>query len=87
MQVIFTGKMKHSLPTTLDAKLCMDYGFYFTMIGNHWCNLKTCREFVQNILVPYYKDVVVKMDLSKDQKMIWIIDCWSIKKSEAFFHG
>ena len=78
------GKTKRSLPTTIDAKLCLDYGFHFTMTDNHWSNLKTYKEFVQRILVPYYKDVVIRMDLSKDQKMIWIIDCWSVHKFEAF---
>ena len=29
--------------------------------------------------------VEIRMDLSKDQKMIWIFDCWSIHKSKAFF--
>ena len=84
MQVIFMDKTKHSLPTTFDAKLCLDHGFHFTMTCNHWSNLKTCKEFVQNILIPYYMDVVVRMDLSKDQKMIWIIDCWFVHKSKAF---
>ena len=54
------------------------------MIGNQWSNFKTYKEFVHKILVPYYKDIVVRMDLSKDQKMIWNIDCWSVHKSKAF---
>ena len=35
MKVIFTGKKKCSLPTTVDAKLCLDYRFHFTMTCNH----------------------------------------------------
>ena len=75
LPMIFTGKTKRSLPTIVDAKLCLDNEFHFTMTDNHWSNLKTYKEFVQNILVPYYRDVIVRMDFSKDQKMIWIIDC------------
>ena len=35
MQVIFMGKMKRSLPTTVHTKLCLDYGFYFKITSNH----------------------------------------------------
>lgn len=84
MQIIFTGKTVRCLPKTHAARICLDYGFHLTMSTNHWSNLQTCQQFVRCILVPYFEHVVKEMGLPQSQKMIWLLDCWSVHKSEAF---
>ena len=83
-QVIFTGKTDRCLPKFENKRDCLNHGFHFNMTENHWSNLKTCKEFVKCILIPYFEDIVGKMSLPKSQKMIWLIDCWCVHKSEAF---
>ena len=84
MQIIFTGKTVRCLPKTHAARICLDYGFHLTMSTNHWSNLQTCQQFVRCILVPYFEHVVKEMGLPQSQKMIWLLDCWSVHKYEAF---
>jgi hypothetical protein len=84
MQIIFTGKTKRCLPKTHVAKLCLADGFHMTMSSNHWSNLETCQQFVRHILVPYFQCIVKELQLPSNQKMIWLLDCWSVHKSEAF---
>ena len=83
-QVIFIGKTDRCLPKSQSKRNCLNHGFHFNLTKNHWSNLKTCKEFVKCILIPYFEDIVGKMSLPKSQKMIWLIDCWSVQKWEAF---
>jgi hypothetical protein len=76
------AKTNLCLPKTLIAKFCLDYRFQFTIIENHWSNLKTCKQFIRHILIPYFEN---EMNLKRSQKMIWLIDCWFIHKLNAFF--
>ena len=83
-QITFTDKTNQYLPKNASAIECLSFGFHYSMIENHWSNLKTCQEFVQKILIPYYLHVAHTMDLPPNQKFIWLIDCWSVHKLEAF---
>lgn len=84
MQIIFTGKTKRSLPKTDVAKICLADGFHLTMSLNHWSNLETCQQFVHRILVPYFERIMKELQLPPNQKMVWLLDCWSVHKSQAF---
>jgi hypothetical protein len=46
MQIIFVGKTNHCLPKTTDAKLCLDFGFHFTMSKSHFSTQKIGQQFV-----------------------------------------
>jgi hypothetical protein len=46
MQIIFVGKTNRYLPQTTDAKLCLDFGFHFTMSESHFSTQKICQQFV-----------------------------------------
>lgn len=85
MQIIFTGKTKCSLPKTDVARIFLADGFHLTMSLSHWSNLETCQQFVLCILVPYFEHIVTELQLPPNQEMIWLLDCWSIHKSEAFW--
>lgn len=54
------------------------------MSHNHWSTLTTCQEFVNDILHPYWNGVKARLHLPSNQKMVWLLDCWSVHKSEAF---
>jgi len=46
--------------------------------------LETTQEFVEHILMPYRKVQVEELVLLEDQKLVWLINCWSIHKSKEF---
>ena len=39
---------------------------------------------MEKILQPYREKQVEEMDLEKDSKLIWLIDCWSVHMSKVF---
>jgi hypothetical protein len=39
---------------------------------------------VHQILLPYYEKQIVDLALPTSQKILWMIDCWSIHKSAPF---
>jgi len=43
MRIVFIGKTNQCLPKTSLARVCLDHVFHFSMIENHWSNLKTCQ--------------------------------------------
>jgi hypothetical protein len=73
------------LPKFEGGRKYVDYGFHFIMAQNHYSNLKTCKYFVHQILVPYFVDVVEELSMSKSQIMILLIDYWSIHTNTKKF--
>jgi hypothetical protein len=58
LQLVFKGKTPRSLPagTTVQAVTQLD-GWRLKFTNNHWSNLKTTKEWVTEILLPYYTRV------------------------------
>ena len=52
--------------------------------STHWSTLETCKQFVHQILLPYCEKQIADLALPTSQKILWLIDCWSIHKSVAF---
>jgi hypothetical protein len=84
-QVIFQGLTSRTLPPMNQGRqTCEDAGWHLTCSSNHWSNLDTCKAFVEKILTPYRISQIEELGLSKDQEMVWIIDCWSVHISKDF---
>ena len=84
MQVIYQGKTDASLPP-LHLRLKTKFqGWHFTSTDNQWSDLPTMKALVRRVIEPYRKATVQRLDLSPEQKMIWLIDVWSVHVSEAF---
>jgi hypothetical protein len=84
-QVIFQSLISRTLlPMNQGRQTCEDAGWHLTCSSNHWSNLDTCKAFVEKILTPYRISQIEELGLSKDQEMVWIIDCWSVHISKDF---
>jgi hypothetical protein len=84
-QVVFTGTTFKSLPKMNDGRqTCEALGWDLTTSHNHWSTLQTCKDFVEKILQVYRVAQAKTLDLPHDQPLIWLIDCWSVHKSEEF---
>jgi hypothetical protein len=87
IQAIFTGKTIRCLPKQSDEKIkCMEAGWHFIFSPNHWSTLHTSQQFVEEILEPYLASKIAMHNLPKNQKLIWLIDCWSVHKSSEFLN-
>ncbi|GJE94761.1 hypothetical protein PsYK624_109330 [Phanerochaete sordida] len=64
-------------------------GFDFTFAksqkrGSHFSTLKTMKEWMENVYVPYRDTVVREEGLPADQKSILFLDCYPVHLSEDF---
>ena len=44
----------------------------------------TCQEFVEKILQPYRDHQIEILNIGKETRFVWLIDCWSVYKSKEF---
>ena len=84
-QLVFRGTTNRSLPPRNEGRqMCEDVGWHLTYSSNHWSNLTTCKQFVEQILQPYRRKQVQEMGLDEETKLIWLLDCWSVNISKDF---
>jgi hypothetical protein len=57
LQIIFTGLTSRVLPNARYLADARKAGFHFTFSSNHWSSQKTMKEYIDCILVPYFKKV------------------------------
>jgi hypothetical protein len=89
LQIIMKGKTSRSLPrpsapmtTESNAR-----GIAFTLNEkNYWSNHTTMKEWVTDILVPFWVTVKADNGLKPDQVCILQLDCWSVHRSAEFRH-
>ena len=87
-QAIYSGKTSASLPSpTAPAypKASKELKFHFepSKGDNHWSTLATMKNYVTNILAPYFESHRKRLSLP-NQICIWQIDCWSVHRSLDF---
>ena len=82
VQLIFQGKTERSQPSINDN--ISRAGFHITHSENHWSTHETMIEYIDNIIIPYYKQQLAIHNLSDKSQIILILDCWSVHKSEQF---
>jgi hypothetical protein len=86
MQCVYEGKSPRSTPTASAAnrKECDDAHFCFVFsgkTGNHWSNQKTMPEWIEDVVIPYVAREKARLGLPPSQKVLLIIDVWSVHRS------
>ncbi len=85
LQVMFQSTTSWALPPMNEGKKnCLSSGFHLTYNSNHLFNLEITQEFVEHILMPYWKIQMEKLAPLEEQKMVWLINCWLVHKSNFF---
>jgi hypothetical protein len=83
LQIVFQGTTNHSLPPmNKGRRTCYSFGFHSTFSSNNWSTLETTKQFIKHILIPYHVVQMETLTFPKDEKMVWLIDCWSVHKRE-----
>lgn len=92
-QCVWGGKTANSLPSANAYRMdeALGYGFHFTCAASeksprsHFSTLKTMKEYIQKIIIPYVQSVIASdPTLDDDQKAILYIDVYPVHTSEAF---
>jgi hypothetical protein len=87
-QAVYQGKSSASQPSkgSRSYKEAIAAGFLFKSSNTttYWSTQETMRSFVNKILAPYFAAVKLRLGLPPDQRSLWLIDCWSVHRSEEF---
>ena len=87
-QAVYQGSTDQSLP-----KKNAPHYHDVTMAGmkfessrtkTYWSNQETMQKFVNKILAPYFDATKARLGLPPDQKCLWLIDVWSVHRSDEF---
>jgi hypothetical protein len=82
---MFTSTTHQCLPLSNDIKdKCKNSGWDLTFSENHWSTLETMKQFVHKILLRYLHIQICHLGLQESQKMVWLLDCWSMHKGHGF---
>lgn len=92
MQAIYAGKTAAVLSkrTPENAKAWDEIektgAIRFDWSGNdsYWSTMRTMKNYVNDVLVPYFTAAKEELGLPETQLCIWQIDCWSVHHSEEF---
>ncbi|KAG6877107.1 hypothetical protein C0992_010825 [Termitomyces sp. T32_za158] len=91
-QQVWSGKTKNSLPreTALRMNEAQKYGMHFTVANSqtsplsHYSTLKTMKEWISMIMMPYVRHVIEEEGLEDDQMSILFIDIYPVHNSVEF---
>lgn len=88
LQAIYSSKTQRSCPSS-DSPNYRDLikaGCLLQESGTatYWSNIKTMKNFVNQILTPYFDQQKTTLSLPTLQKSLWIIDVWSVHCSKEF---
>jgi hypothetical protein len=89
MQTIFHGQMTTSCPSK-GARFyseVVEYVFKFepSKLHTYWSTQATMQLLIVKIIVPYFARKKEELNLPPSQCSLWMIDCWSVHKSEEFW--
>ncbi|KAF5321552.1 hypothetical protein D9619_000201 [Psilocybe cf. subviscida] len=88
LQAIYSGKTLRSCPSSNSPNFhdLMNAGCILQESGTttYWSNIKTMKNFVNKILAPYFDQQKAALSLPTTQKSLWIIDVWSVHRSQEF---
>lgn len=59
-------------------------GWNFTKSGNHWANLGTMKELMEEVIAPYFKAQKEKLKLPEEQVCVVLLDCWAVHRGAEF---
>ncbi|KAG6863222.1 hypothetical protein C0993_012433, partial [Termitomyces sp. T159_Od127] len=92
-QQVWSGKTSASLPKPTAPRMeeAVEQGMHFTVANSqtsprsHFSTLKTMKEWMSEILIPYIQRVIAEdPDLDEHQKAIVFLDVYPVHKSDAF---
>ncbi|KIP01247.1 hypothetical protein PHLGIDRAFT_40436, partial [Phlebiopsis gigantea 11061_1 CR5-6] len=75
---------KKTAPLYSHATSTLSMRFEVSKTTTHWSNLDTMKSYVTHILVPYFRVHIEQLQLPDDQRCLWLVDVWSVHRSEAF---
>ena len=78
-QVIYQGKTDQCHP-----KYNFPSDWHITHADNHWANTQTSIQYIEKLIVPYFMNIRVKLDLPLGQKALMILDFFSAQLGEDF---
>ncbi len=82
---MFIGTIHHCLPPSNEGKnKCMSSSWDLTFNENHGSTLQTTKQFIHKILLPYLHIQICHLGLQESQKLVWLLDCWSMHKGCDF---
>jgi hypothetical protein len=85
-QAIYKGSTPGLLPRKGAPAVAkaLEEGFLLEslMTGTYWSTQKTMRNFVNQMLAPYFKTTKILLGLPPDQWSMWLIDCWLVHRSD-----
>lgn len=88
MQMIFHGQTTASCPSTGARRYseAKEKRFRFEPSHTHtyWSTQATMKTLVNDIIAPYFNTMKAELELPPSQCSLWMIDCWSVHKSEEF---
>jgi DDE superfamily endonuclease len=88
MQTIFHGQTTASCPSKGARRYneVLEYGFKFepSQSYTYWSTQATMQSLVIDIIAPYFDKKKEELNLPASQCSMWMIDCWSVHKSEEF---
>ena len=87
-QAIYQRKTTLSCPSKtapyFNDVICAGMLLEFSGTATYWSNQQMMRNFIKNILAPYFDKEQAKLELPHTQKSLWQIDVWSVHRSEEF---
>jgi hypothetical protein len=84
LQVIYQGTTAASLPPLSKRMGNRFVGWDWRHTSNHWSDLESMKALVDKIVAPWRLHKIRKLGLPAHQKVLWLIDCWSVHKGEPF---
>lgn len=84
LQLIFQGATDRVHPSTAVSTILEHAGHHITHSDNHWSNLETMKEYINEVVQPFVSWIIESMELPADQHAILLIDAWSVHRSDAF---
>ena len=92
-QVMYAGNTPASRPRIDDPKSPykaandtakrLRFRFESTMSPKHWSNMETMKNYVKYVLAVYFNKKRTQLG-RPNQRCLWIIDCWSVHRSQEF---
>ncbi|KAF8602269.1 hypothetical protein BDV93DRAFT_444646 [Ceratobasidium sp. AG-I] len=84
-QAIFKGTSIRTLPSPASRRATEEKGFVYTSGGEkHWSTLDCMKEYILKIVLPYVAAERQRLKLSSSQRIILLLDCWSVHRSKEF---
>lgn len=72
LQLIFQGKTHACHPPRTDS--ARDAHVHITHSENHWSNVQTMQQWIEEVLLPY----IDRKGLPRDSHIVLVLDCWSV---------